>query len=142
MSVGMKDEIPYCHIIQTYNTPFTMFTRSKIYLYRDLDSNLDCDLDRYPEDVPVYTGHSFFSTTKCITLFFIVRSFFHRNPPNIGIKIIQSVIQIECLHGTKFLDPDRYLDRDLDNFAPCKRGIRPPFNSAFRKCQAHQLSVF
>ena len=30
------------------------------------------------------------------------------------------MIQIECLHGTKFLHPDRYLDCDLDNFAPCK----------------------
>ena len=27
-------------------------------------------------------------------------------------------------HGTKFLDPDHYLDRDLDNFVPCKLGIR------------------
>ena len=32
------------------------FTRSKNYL--DLESNLDCDLDRDPEDVPVYMGHS------------------------------------------------------------------------------------
>ena len=31
---------------------------------------------------------------------------------------IQIEIQIECLHGTLFLDPDRYLDGDLDNFAP------------------------
>ena len=29
--------------------------------------------------------------------------------------------QIPRLHGTKFLDPDRNLERDLDNFAPCKR---------------------
>ena len=27
-----------------------------------------------------------------------------------------------CLHGTKFLDLDRNLDSDLDNFAPCKQG--------------------
>ena len=32
--------------------------------------------------------------------------------------MIQVVIQIECLHGTKFLDPDSYLDPDPDNFGP------------------------
>ena len=74
----------------------------------DLDRNLDCDLDRDPEDVPVYTGHSLIHTTKRITLFFIVQSLLHPNPPNIWIKIIQ----IKCLHRTKFCDPD--------NFALCK----------------------
>ena len=43
----------------------------------------------------------------------------HRNPPNICIKIILIAIQIECLHRTKFIDPDRNLDSELDNFAPC-----------------------
>ena len=38
------------------------------------------------------------------------------------------MIQIECLQGTKFLNPDRYLDRDLDHFAPCKQGIGFLFN--------------
>ena len=33
----------------------------------------------------------------------------------IWIKIIWNVIRIECLHGTKFLEPDRYLYRDLGN---------------------------
>ena len=55
-----------------------------IWSKNDLDRNLDCD----PEDVPIHTGHSLFNTTKCITLFFMVRSFLHRNPSNIGIKII------------------------------------------------------
>ena len=32
----------------------------------------NCNLDRDPEDVTVYTGHSLFITTKCITLMFIV----------------------------------------------------------------------
>ena len=32
-------------------------------------------------------------------------------------------MRIECLHGTKFLNPDEDLDHDLDNFAPCKWGI-------------------
>ena len=34
--------------------------------------------------------------------------------------MIQIAIQIECSHGTKFLDPDS----DPDNVASCKRGIR------------------
>ena len=28
---------------------------------------------------------------------------------------------IQCLHGTKFLDPDRDLDPDPDKLDPCKR---------------------
>ena len=68
-------------------------------------------------------GHSFFNTTKRITLLFIVQSSLHSNPPNIWIKIIQIVIQIECLHGTKVLDPDGDLDCDLDNFAPCRHNF-------------------
>ena len=43
---------------------------------------LDCDLDCNPENVPIYTGHALFNTTKCITLLFIVQSLLHRNPPN------------------------------------------------------------
>ena len=31
---------------------------------------------------------------------------------------------MECLHGTKFLDPDSDVDRNLDNFRPCKWGKR------------------
>ena len=63
------------------NTPFT---RSTNYLDRDLDSNLDRD----PEVVPVYTGYSVFKTTKRITLLFIVQTLLHRNLDNIGIKVI------------------------------------------------------
>ena len=62
------------------NTPFT---QTKNYLDRDLDSNLDCYLDRDPDDVPLYTGHSLFNSTKCTTLLFIVQSLLHRNPPHI-----------------------------------------------------------
>ena len=69
-------------------TSITPFTRSKNYLDRDLDSKIDCDLNRDPEDVTVYTGHSILKTTKRITLLFIVQPLLHRNPPNIGIKII------------------------------------------------------
>ena len=63
-------------------------------------------------------------------------------------KNIHITISMECLHGTKFIVPDRGLDRDLDNFAPCKRciirrlhgpklsasqsGLRP--GSRFRRC--------
>ena len=61
-------------------------------------------------------------STKTITLLFIVQSLEHFNPSDNWIKIIQIAIQIECLHGTKFLNPDNNLDRDLDNFAQCKRG--------------------
>ena len=53
-------------------SPFTPFTRTKIIQIRDLDSYLDCYLNRDPEVVPVYTGHSMFITTKRITLLFIV----------------------------------------------------------------------
>ena len=60
------------------------FTRSKNYL----GSDLDFDLDRDPDDVPVYTGHSFCNTTKCTTLLFIVQSLLHRYLPNIWIKVI------------------------------------------------------
>ena len=63
------------------NTPFT---RSKNDLDLYLDRNRDCD----PENVPVYTGHSLFNTTKRITSLFIVQSLLHRNPPNIWITII------------------------------------------------------
>ena len=66
----------------------TLFTRSKNYLDRDLDSNLDCNLDRDQEGVLDYTGHSLFNTTKRITLLFIVQTLLHRNLDNIGIKVI------------------------------------------------------
>ena len=46
----------------------------------DLDRNLDFDLYSDLEDVPVYTGHSLFNTTKRITLLFIVYSLLQRNP--------------------------------------------------------------
>ena len=62
---------------------YTPFTRSK-YLDRDRDCNLDCDLDR-EKDVPFYTGHSLFITTKRITLLIIVPPVLHRTPPNIWI---------------------------------------------------------
>ena len=44
-----------------------------------LDHDLDCNLDRNPEDVNI---------TKPITLMFIVQSLLHRYPPNIWIKSI------------------------------------------------------
>ena len=75
-------------IIKTLSLGYTPFTRTKIIQIRDLDSYLDCYLDRDPEVVPVYTGHSLFNTTKRITLFFIVQPMLHRNPDNIGIKVI------------------------------------------------------
>ena len=34
------------------------------------------------------------------------------------------MIQIEWLRKTKFLNPDRNLEYDPHNFAPCKLGIR------------------
>ena len=112
------------------------FTRSKNYLDHDLDCNLHCNLDRHPEDVPIYKGHSLFNTTKGITLMFIVQSLLHRNPPNIWIKIIQIAIQIMCLSRTKFLNPER--DFDLDNLAPCRRDTRlRNITRAFIKIYGH-----
>ena len=73
---------------QTWSFSYTRFTWTKIIQIPDLDSYLDCYLDRDPEVVPVYTGHSSFNTTKRITLFFIVQTMLHRNPDNIGIKVI------------------------------------------------------
>ena len=72
-------------MISATNTPFT---QSKNYLDRDLDSNLDYNLDRDPEVVPVYQGHLLFNTTKRITLLFIVQTLLDRNLNNIGIKVI------------------------------------------------------
>ena len=69
------------------NTPFT---RIKIIQIRDLDSYLDCYLDRDPEVVPVYTGHSLFNATKRITLFFIVQTMLNRNLDNIRINYLDS----------------------------------------------------
>ena len=37
--------------------------------------------------------------------------------------MIQIAIQIESLHGTKYLNPDCDLDRDPDTVALCKQGI-------------------
>ena len=71
--------------IKESNTPFT---RSKNYQDRDIDCNVHYDLDRDPEDRPVYTGYSLFDRTKRITLLFIVQSLLHRNALNIWIKII------------------------------------------------------
>ena len=71
----------YSLIRDHINTPFTM---SK--------NDLDPHLDRDPEELPVYTRHSLFNTTKRITLLFIVRSSLYCNPPSIWIKIIQIAI--------------------------------------------------
>ena len=49
-------------------------SQGKVKDKEHLNSNPDCDLDRNPEDVPVFTEHSLFNTTKRITLFFIVHS--------------------------------------------------------------------
>ena len=66
---------------------YPVYTEQKLYRSR-LDSNLDSDLDSDQEDVPAYTSHSLFNTTKRITLFLIGQSLLHRNPPKIWIKII------------------------------------------------------
>ena len=51
----------------------TLFKQSKNYLDRDVDCK--------PGDVPVYTGHSLFNTTKRTPLLFIFQLLLHRNPP-------------------------------------------------------------
>ena len=69
---------------------YTSFTRTKIIQIRDLYSYLDCYLDHDPEVVPIYTGHSLFNTTKCITLFFIVQTMLNRNLDNTRINYLDS----------------------------------------------------
>ena len=69
------------------------------------------------EDVPLYTGHSLFNTTKCITLF-IVPSLLHCNPASILIKSSRSLSR-SSVSQEKFHD----LDRCVANFALCKRVI-------------------
>ena len=59
----------------------------------------------------VYSGHSLFNITKSVTIVFIVYAvivwwFRNRNQPNIWIKFSLITIQIDCLHRTKFLDPE------------------------------------
>ena len=76
------------------------FTRSKNYLVRDLE----CNLHRNPEDAPVYKEHSFIvrynkAYHNCCSLFrhcYIAIHLLYR------LKMIQTAIQIECLHGRKF----------------------------------------
>ena len=53
---------------------FTPFARSK-----QMYHNLDCDLDRNAEDVPIYMGHSLFNTAKPKILLLIVQILLHRN---------------------------------------------------------------
>ena len=96
-----------------YDTLIPCFSQSKNYLDCNLGHNQDCNLDCDPEDVPVYMGDSLFNT-KRIVLLFIVRSLLHYNPPYIWI---QMGIHIECLHWTKFLDPEG----NPDNFSLCKQ---------------------
>ena len=67
---------------------YTPFTWNKNCLYCDLDCNMDSDLDRNPEVVPVNLGHSLFNTTKRIILLFIVQSLLLRKPPYVWIKIL------------------------------------------------------
>ena len=78
--------------------------------YLDHDLN-DINLDRDPEDAPVYTD------IHCLITVWWSR---HHNPSNISIKIIQ----IKCLHATKILDQDC----NPENFTGCKRGIRVVFH--------------
>ena len=83
------------------------------YQHRDLYRFLHCN----PEDAYIYTGNSFFDILHvCVHCSVIVWWPRNRNSSNIWI----SIIQIECLCGADFLDPEH----DLDNFAPCERGKR------------------
>ena len=82
LKIRQKNNYNY---LNNNNTPFK---RSKNYLDSNLDCNQGCNLDRDPEVVPIYTGHSLFYTTKRITLLFIVQTLLHRNLDNIGIKVI------------------------------------------------------
>ena len=80
-----------------------------------LDRNLDCDLELYldcdPEDACDIHCSKSQITSHCCSLF---------SHCYIAIHLISGL----KLHGTKFFDPDRGLDRDPDNFALCKQDIR------------------
>ena len=85
-----------------HNENNTSFTRTKIIQIRDLDSYLDCYLDRDPEVVTVYTGHSLFNTTKRITLFSIVQRMLNRNLDNIRINYLDSRSRCNVYTGQNF----------------------------------------
>ena len=64
---ALKDYYAQSIVVNSYDKQSicnTQFSRSKNYLDRNLDCNSYSDLDHDPEDVPVYTGHSLFNTTK------------------------------------------------------------------------------
>ena len=48
-----------------------------------MDCNLECDLDRDPDEAPVYAGHSLFNMTKSVTVFIIDQILF--DGPEIAI---------------------------------------------------------
>ena len=92
------------------------------YLDRYLeDINLLC----VPENSPIYIGYSLFNITKQVTFVFIVQLLFDDQDIAIynicGLKVIQFMIQIECLQATKCLSLDNNLDHDPDSFALCTR---------------------
>ena len=71
-----KCNVSYKSFVKYRIQYYTPFTRSKHYLDRF------CNLERDPEVVPVYTGHSLFNTTKRITLLLIVQTMLQRNLDN------------------------------------------------------------
>ena len=81
----------------------TMVLCIKSDLDRDLDHNLDRVQKMYPFTQDIYCSIQQ-SVSHCCLL----------------LSHCYNAIHIECLHGTKFLDPDHDLDCDPDNFASYK----------------------
>ena len=69
--------------------------------FKGSKNNLDHDLDRDPEDAPVYIGHSLFNKTMLITLLLIVQSLLNHNSPIIWIKFIHIVFTWDETFGSK-----------------------------------------
>ena len=82
LSVWLSSILSLCFFtdIQSALTPISFRSFSFDLLYpvymkqNYIDRNLDHYLDRYPEDMPVYTAHPLFNIIKSITFLFIVQS--------------------------------------------------------------------
>ena len=97
--------------VTTNHISYTPIYIEQNYLDRDLDY---INLDRSPKDAS-FTLDFHCSIDKVRHIYVIVQSLFvdpDCNPSNMWIEIFQIAILIECLQETKFLDPDRNLDRD------------------------------
>ena len=100
---------------------YTLFTRSKNYLDRDLD----CNQDSNPDDVPVLIHGTFivqynkahYIVVNCSV---IVTS---QSTEYLDLNYLDRDPDGSVYKRQKYIHPDRKLDGDLDNFSPSKRGL-------------------